>query len=91
MDALRSPHGTAQAPDLLVLDYHLDGGRTGLDALAILRERYGDVPSIFVTADRDADLRARLQEAGGTVLYKPLKPLALRQAMQRRVARREPS
>ena len=91
VDALRSPHGTAQAPDLLVLDYHLDGGRTGLDALAILRERYGDVPSIFVTADRDADLRARLQEAGGTVLYKPLKPLALRQAMQRRVARREPS
>jgi len=53
--------------------------------LRILRERFGDVATVFVTADRDAGLRARLQEAGGTVLYKPLKPLAMRQAMQRLV------
>jgi CheY-like chemotaxis protein len=52
-----------------------------------LRERFGDVPTVFVTADRDADLRARLQDAGGSVLYKPLKPLALRQVMQRLVTR----
>jgi CheY-like chemotaxis protein len=70
-----------------VLDYHLDAGRTGLDALRILRDRLGDVPTVFVTADRDVDLRARLQDAGGSVLYKPLKPLAMRQAMQRLVAR----
>jgi signal transduction histidine kinase/Na+/proline symporter/CheY-like chemotaxis protein len=86
-DMLRVPEGEASEPDLLVLDYHLDGGRTGLDALRVLRERFGDVPTVFVTADRDVDLRARLQEAGGSVLYKPLKPLAMRQAMQRLVAR----
>ncbi|SEN32022.1 PAS domain S-box-containing protein [Luteibacter sp. UNCMF331Sha3.1] len=85
VDALHAPEGAATRPDLLLLDYHLDAGRTGLDALRILRERFGDVATVFVTADRDAGLRARLQEAGGTVLYKPLKPLAMRQAMQRLV------
>ncbi|MET0935091.1 MAG: PAS domain-containing hybrid sensor histidine kinase/response regulator, partial [Luteibacter sp.] len=87
VDALRTPESDAREPDLLVLDYHLDGGRTGLDALRVLRERFGDVPTVFVTADRDADLRARLQDAGGSVLYKPLKPLAMRQVMQRLVQR----
>ncbi|SEV88523.1 PAS domain S-box-containing protein [Luteibacter sp. 329MFSha] len=83
VDALRAPEDDASPPDLLVLDYHLDAGRTGLDALRVLRERFGDVATVFVTADRDVDLRTRLQDAGGTVLYKPLKPLAMRQAMQR--------
>jgi PAS domain S-box-containing protein len=87
VDALRTPEAPATGPDLLVLDYHLDAGRTGLDALRVLRARFGEVPTVFVTADRDVDLRARLQEAGGSVLYKPLKPLAMRQAMQRLVAR----
>jgi signal transduction histidine kinase/Na+/proline symporter/CheY-like chemotaxis protein len=85
VDALRVPEGDMATPDLLVLDYHLDGGRTGLDALAVLRERFGEVPTVFVTADRDVDLRARLRDAGGSVLYKPLKPLAMRQVMQRLV------
>ena len=76
------------APDLLVLDYHLDGGRTGLDALAGLRVRFGAVPVVFLTADRDESLRQRLQEAEAAVLYKPLRPLALRQLVQRCMAGR---
>ncbi|HEX8776605.1 MAG TPA: PAS-domain containing protein [Rhodanobacter sp.] len=69
-------------PDLLVLDYHLDGGLTGLDALAGLRARFGAVPAVVLTADRDTVLRQRLLEAGVNVLYKPLRPLALRQLIQ---------
>jgi PAS domain S-box-containing protein len=86
VDAARTP---AQAlavttmPDLLLLDYHLDAGVTGLHALDALRGRFGDVPAVVVTADRDSELRARLHEAGVSVLYKPMKPLALRQVMQR--------
>lgn len=76
-------------PDLLVLDYHLDGGRTGIEALAGLRARYGTVPVVVLTADRDVALRQRLLEAGVNVLYKPLKPLALRQLIQHHMAARE--
>ena len=73
-------------PDLHILDYHLDGGQTGLDVWEMLREQHGDVPTVMLTADRDGELRQRLLEVGVGVLYKPLKPLALRQILQRAVS-----
>ncbi|MEY2159641.1 response regulator [Rhodanobacter sp. FW510-T8] len=73
-------------PDLHILDFHLDGGQTGLDVWHLLRARYADVPAVMLTADRDGELRQRLLEAGVGVLYKPLKPLALRQVLQRVIA-----
>lgn len=73
-------------PDLHILDFHLDGGQTGLDVWHLLRARYADVPAVMLTADRDSELRQRLLEAGVGVLYKPLKPLALRQVLQRVIA-----
>ena len=70
-------------PDVQILDYHLDGRQTGLDAWQLRIARHGEVPTVVLTADRDGDLRQRLLELGITVLYKPLKPLALRQVLQR--------
>jgi len=70
-------------PDLHILDYHLDGGLTGLDAWQQLRAIHVDVPVIMLTADRGGELRQRLLNEGGVVLHKPLKPLALRQVLQR--------
>lgn len=91
-------HAAAQAkealaapwcPDLCVLDYHLDRGQTGLEVLAELRCKHPGVQALVLTADRDGELRERLRESGVMVLYKPLKPLALRQIMQRVAAARE--
>lgn len=76
-------------PDLCVLDYHLDRGQTGWDALLALRRAYPDVPGVILTADRDGELRQRLHDAGVVVLYKPLKPLAMRQVMQKMMAAKE--
>ncbi|MFC5437519.1 PAS-domain containing protein [Rhodanobacter umsongensis] len=73
-------------PDLHILDFHLDGGRTGLDVWELLCARHADVPTVMLTADRDGELRQRLLDAGIGVLYKPLKPLALRQVLQRAAA-----
>jgi signal transduction histidine kinase/Na+/proline symporter len=71
------------APDLLLLDYHLDGAATGLD----LRQRLADlgVPAIVVTADHSEAVRAAVAAAECYLLHKPLKPLALKSLMVRLV------
>ncbi|MGN6227048.1 MAG: PAS-domain containing protein [Dyella sp.] len=69
--------------DIHLLDFHLDGGRTGLEVLDQLQARHGAVAAVIVTADRDGELRQRLLDRGVGLLYKPLKPLALRQVLQR--------
>ncbi|TBR39886.1 MULTISPECIES: PAS-domain containing protein [Dyella] len=70
-------------PDLHIFDYHLDAGQNGVDVLGSLGDEARGVPTVILTADRDGELRLRLQERGLGVLYKPLKPLALRQVLQR--------
>jgi CheY-like chemotaxis protein len=74
-------------PDVNILDFHLDGGQNGLDVWRQLAAGHPDVPTVMLTADRDGDLRQQLLEAGVGVLYKPLKPLALRQTLLRLDAR----
>jgi CheY-like chemotaxis protein len=77
----------ASTPELLLLDYHLDGGLTGL----ALREQLGAavqaLPCVVITADHDPAIRADVEAAGCHVLYKPLKPLALKSVMARVLTR----
>ena len=41
---------TVQKPDLLIVDYRLEEGKTGIDAMKVLRARFGAaVPAILVT------------------------------------------
>lgn len=78
-------------PDLMLLDYHLDGGRTGL----MLREQLLSVmpprPCVIITADHSEDVRADVAAAGCQLLHKPLKPLALKSMMGRLLAARPTS
>ena len=76
-----------QRPDVLVLDYHLDAGDTGLDVLAALRGVLGDVPAVVITADHSEAVRAAVHAADCHLLQKPLKPLALRALMARLLPR----
>ncbi|WP_266159015.1 PAS-domain containing protein [Dyella silvatica] len=91
--AARTTEQAQAAPwqaDLHIFDYHLDAGRTGLDVWQSLGVSAAQVPTLILTADRDGELRQRLHDQGMGVLYKPLKPLALRQVLQRVMsARRE--
>ncbi|MEO7072026.1 MAG: hybrid sensor histidine kinase/response regulator, partial [Rhodanobacter sp.] len=73
-------------PDVQILDYHLDAGGTGFEVWQELHRCHGEVPTVMLTADRDGELRQRMQAAGIVVLYKPLKPMALRQVLQRVMA-----
>lgn len=68
-----------RAPDVIVVDYHLGGARSGLDVLDGFRRAFGGyIPALLLTADRSEEVRLRAQERGCEVLLKPLKPAALR-------------
>ena len=72
-----------QPVDAWILDYHLDGGHTGIELRASLASRYGDHPAILISADHGPELRALAAENEIHLLYKPIKPLALRSLLSR--------
>lgn len=68
-----------RAPDLILVDYHLDHGRVGCEVIQDLRQRFAsEVPAVIITADRSDQCRRRLQELGVPLLNKPVKPGKLR-------------
>ena len=73
-------------PELLLFDYHLDDGVTGLQLHEELGMEAGFRPCIIITADHDPAIRAAVEAAGCFLLYKPLKPLALKAMMARLLA-----
>jgi len=69
--------------ELMLLDYHLDDGATGLDLFERLRAAGHACPTVLVSADHAAELRAAARRAGCELLHKPLRPLALRSMLHR--------
>ncbi|QSR72465.1 hybrid sensor histidine kinase/response regulator [Aeromonas jandaei] len=69
-------------PRLVLSDYHLDDGKTGLEAIAALQQACGDEPGgIIISADRKSELQAQIRERGYGYISKPVKPLKLRALM----------
>ncbi len=66
-------------PDLLIVDYRLENGLTGADALALLRERFGvELPAIVVTGSTMSSLDLEAQQKNFHLLIKPVVPNKLR-------------
>ena len=75
-------------PALIVADYHLDDGATGLEAIAAVRAAVGrPVPAVVVTADRGEAVRCAVEDAGHEITRKPVRPAALRAVMNRALLR----
>ncbi len=77
-DALETVDRRSRCPDMLLVDYHLDDDDNGLSTMAAMRERYGDIPGVVITADHGDDVRSAARSMGYTVLRKPVRPAALR-------------
>jgi PAS domain S-box-containing protein len=78
----------AFAPDIILADYHLDSGQTGLDCLIKLRDVHGiNVPGVLITADRATETSDLIREQGFSLLNKPLRPAKLRALMTRALNR----
>lgn len=75
--AVREVQARAAYPDIILIDYHLDGGH-GIEAVMGLRWKLGRLPAVLITADRSGKVRAAAAAADMMVLHKPIKPAALR-------------
>ncbi|EKO3694500.1 PAS-domain containing protein [Vibrio metschnikovii] len=66
-------------PDVILSDYRLDHGRTGLEVLQQCRLRLGDCFfGVIISADRNPDIVEGIQAGGFSFMAKPIKPLKLR-------------
>jgi DNA-binding response OmpR family regulator len=66
-------------PDVVLADYHLDHGGSGVGAVARLRATWGsELPAIVITADHSTEVTKEAQQAGCEILRKPVKPAELR-------------
>lgn len=75
-------------PDIILADYHLSSGETGLDVLIRLRDQHGfDIPGVVITADRSTETAERVRAQRFALLNKPLRPAKLRALMTRALIR----
>lgn len=68
-----------EAPELIVADFSLAGGESGIDVVAELREKLElVVPAILITGDTSAERLREAEKAGLPILHKPAQPGKLR-------------
>jgi signal transduction histidine kinase/CheY-like chemotaxis protein len=66
-------------PDLIICDYRLSRGRTGIQAITRLREALNVfIPAIIISGDTDPEQLRQVRASGYPVLHKPVSPRALR-------------
>jgi signal transduction histidine kinase len=69
-------------PDILLVDYHLDGGTCGLAAVERLRAATDRaLPAIVITADHSPNIADKARTSDCEILLKPVKPAELRALM----------
>jgi DNA-binding NtrC family response regulator len=70
-------------PAIILADYHLDEGASGLDAIRQIRDmKQREIPAILITADRTSETADAAKASNCEVLHKPVKPAELRALMQ---------
>jgi signal transduction histidine kinase/CheY-like chemotaxis protein len=79
---------SAAAPDVIVADYQLDGGATGVEAIAAIRVMLGrSVPALLLTGSTSPEALGAARAGGFPLLRKPLAPAKLRAALTQLVRR----
>jgi len=68
-----------QLPDIILADYHLDGGETGINAVLEVRSINAvETPCIVISADDSERVRDLARSSGFRFLPKPVNPARLR-------------
>ncbi len=69
-------------PEVVVVDFRLRAGGSGLDVLAALREHGCVVPALMITGDTSPERITAARAVGIPVLYKPVDGLALARRLE---------
>jgi len=75
-------------PDLIISDFRLKEGRTGIDAVVQLRKVFAAaIPAFLISGDISPERLNDAQAAGLLLLHKPVGPMGLRAMMSRLLKR----
>jgi len=84
MGVLRQLAGKGEPPDLIISDYRLADGQSGIEAIARLRSVLGAaIPAFLVSGDTGPERLREASASGHLLLHKPVAPMALRTAVNR--------
>ncbi|NMT63111.1 ATP-binding response regulator [Marinobacter orientalis] len=74
-------------PDLVLSDLSLDGPHNGIEAIQMIRERYGpELPAIIITGTTNPRQLQEVENSGLRMIQKPVRPSLLRSFIQRQLA-----
>jgi signal transduction histidine kinase/ActR/RegA family two-component response regulator len=77
--ALKAATEQDDLPDLIISDYHLANGRTGIETIEWLRrEMATPIPAFLISGDTDPATLHEAKVKGFHLLHKPVNPMALR-------------
>ncbi len=83
-EALKLIIGGATVPEILLTDYSLPGGTTGLELVQQLRTRLSvPLPAIIISGDVSSETLGKVAAQGCLQLSKPVKPSELLDAIER--------
>ena len=75
-----------QPPDVIISDYHLCDGKTGIEAITQLRRALSaPIPAFLMSGDTDPEPLQEAKANGYPLLHKPVSPMALRAALTNHV------
>jgi signal transduction histidine kinase/FixJ family two-component response regulator len=77
--ALKAATEQDDRPDLIISDYYLANGRTGIETIEWLRgELAAEIPAFLISGDTDPATLLEAKAKGFHLLHKPVDPMALR-------------
>jgi CheY-like chemotaxis protein len=77
-------------PDLIISDFRLSAGRTGIDAIAQLRSAFTEaIPALLVSGDTGPEPLHDARTSGLVLLHKPVAPMRLRAVLNRVLRKNE--
>ena len=82
-DALAKLREEDRAPDVILSDYRLRNGETGIDAIRKIQSVWGIMPAALITGDTAPDRLKEATASGYALLHKPLNPQRLKTVLCR--------